>query len=222
MRYSTLLFDSYASEQAAFRAAMDVAGVDDSHRYFPDYERINHELWAAVERGDIVPDEVRVTRFERFNDQFGFAADPVAMADAFVLGLGNNGELFPGTLDVLDRLRGSATLAMVTNGIGQVQRMRVKRLRLEHYFPVIAVSGELGVAKPGVEIFEWVADQLGGLKKSVTLMVGDSTSSDIQGGYNFGIDTAWYNPFHKDRPAAPPITHEFHALEELPKIVGLE
>ncbi|APQ96417.1 hypothetical protein CF064_02130 [Clostridium botulinum] len=25
-------------------------------------------------------------------------------------------------------------------------------------------------------------------------MVGDSLTSDIQGGINFGIDTCWYNP----------------------------
>ena len=72
MRYDTLLFDldhtlldSYASEQAAFRAAMAGAGLEDPHRYFPEYERINHALWAAVERGEIGPEDVRVTRFER-------------------------------------------------------------------------------------------------------------------------------------------------------------
>ncbi len=30
--------------------------------------------------------------------------------------------------------------------------------------------------------------------KSKVLMVGDSLTSDIQGGINFGIDTCWYNP----------------------------
>jgi putative hydrolase of the HAD superfamily len=30
--------------------------------------------------------------------------------------------------------------------------------------------------------------------KSKVLMVGDSLTSDIQGGINFGIDTCWFNP----------------------------
>ena len=229
MRYSTLLFDldhtlldSFASEQAAFRAAMAVAGVADPHRYITAYEEINHELWSAVERGEMHVDDVRVTRFERFVAQFDLAADPVEMADAFVAGLGNNGELFPGVAEVLDALRRRTTMVLVTNGISEVQRMRVDRLDLARYFPTIAISGELDVAKPDARIFEWVADQLGGMEKSTALMIGDSTTSDMQGGANFGIDNAWYNPFHKPRPQSPEITHEFHALDELLGIVGVD
>lgn len=229
MRYSTLLFDldhtlldSFASEQAAFRAAMVVAGVDDPHKYFTGYEEINHALWAAVERGEMHVDDVRVTRFERFTEHFGFDSDPEEMADAFVEGLGSNGELFPGVLDVLDALRTKTTMVLVTNGIAQVQRMRVERLNLERYFSPIAISGELDVAKPDPAIYEWVAEQLGGIDKETTLMIGDSTSSDMQGGENFGIANAWYNPFHKPRPDKPRITHEFHVLDELLDIVGVE
>ncbi|NND04230.1 MAG: noncanonical pyrimidine nucleotidase, YjjG family [Acidimicrobiia bacterium] len=229
MRYDTLLFDldhtlldSFASEQAAFRAAMDVVGVDDPHKYFTGYEEINHELWAAVERGEMHVDDVKVTRFERFVEHFGFEGDPVEMAEAFVHGLGSNGELFPGVLDVLDALRNRATMVLVTNGVSQVQRMRVDRLRLEHYFPTIAISGELDFAKPDPRIYEWVDSQLGGMDKDAALMVGDSTSSDMQGGANFDIATAWYNPFHKPRPESPPITHEFHAFDELLGIVGID
>ncbi len=229
MRYSTLLFDldhtlldSFASEQAAFRAAMEVAGLSDPHSYFSHYERINHALWAAVERGEMHVDEVRVTRFEQFVDYFHLDADPVAMADAFVNGLGNNGELFPGVVEVLDKLRGRATMVLVTNGVSQVQRMRVARLRLDRYFSPIAISGELDVAKPDPRIYEWVAEQLGGLPKESALMIGDSTSSDMQGGFNYGIDTAWYNPFHKPRPASPEITHELHVFDALLNIVASE
>ena len=228
MHYSTLLFDldhtlldSFASEQAAFRAAMDVAGLGDPHNYFLEYERINRALWAAVERGEVQVEEVRVTRFEQFNAHFGFDADPEEMADALVNGLGDNGELFPGVLDLLDKLHGQVTMVLVTNGPSQVQRMRVERLRLERYFPTIAISGELGVAKPDPKLYEWVADQLGGFAKEGALMIGDSTTSDMQGGSNYGIDTAWYNPFHKQRPASPEITHEFHVLEALLEIVGV-
>ena len=34
--------------------------------------------------------------------------------------------------------------------------------------------------------------------KDQMVIIGDSLSSDIQGGKNFGITTIWYNPNHKE------------------------
>lgn len=214
MRYTTLLFDldhtlmdSAASEQAAFGRAMAVAGIADPLPYFDEYAAINRELWAAVERHEIGPNDVRVTRFERFIAHFGLSADPIEMADAFVAGLGGNGELYDGVQGVLEELAPVARLALVTNGIGQVQRARIARLGLENYFPTIAISGELGVSKPGVEIFEWVFGALQWPDKATSLMVGDSLSSDIQGGANFGIDTCWLNADDRAAPNNGIVTH---------------
>ena len=39
-----------------------------------------------------------------------------------------------------------------------------------------------------------------GLDRSRTLIIGDSLTSDIQGGFNAGIDTCWFNPKGKKRP----------------------
>ncbi|MDR3200488.1 MAG: HAD hydrolase-like protein, partial [Spirochaetales bacterium] len=55
--------------------------------------------------------------------------------------------------------------------------------------------------------------------KNTTLIIGDSLSSDIQGGINFGIDTCWFNPQRKGI-GEPPIlgikpTYEIRRLTEL-------
>ena len=39
-----------------------------------------------------------------------------------------------------------------------------------------------------------------GLDRSRTLIIGDSLTSDIQGGFNAGIDTCWFNPKGKKKP----------------------
>ena len=44
-------------------------------------------------------------------------------------------------------------------------------------------------------------------------MVGDSLTSDIQGGINAGIDTCWYNPQHDK--ASIKIDYIIHDLKEL-------
>ena len=50
-------------------------------------------------------------------------------------------------------------------------------------------------------------------------MVGDSLSSDIQGGVNAGLDTCWYNPGHAENPGKVCPTYEIANLEELYPLV---
>ena len=55
--------------------------------------------------------------------------------------------------------------------------------------------------------------------KPAVLMVGDSLSSDIQGGFNYGLDTCWYNPNQKNCDINVEINYEITSLDELLEIV---
>jgi 2-haloacid dehalogenase len=57
--------------------------------------------------------------------------------------------------------------------------------------------------------------------RTAVLIVGDSLTSDIKGGINYGIDTCWFNPFHKPRATEIAIQYEIHRLDELLGIVGI-
>jgi len=50
-------------------------------------------------------------------------------------------------------------------------------------------------------------------------MVGDSLTSDIQGGINFGIDTCWFNSNKIINKGAINPTYEISNLMELKSIV---
>lgn len=200
--YSTILFDldhtlldSDASERAAFAETMRFAGLEPSPHLFQTYTTINHALWRAVERGETTPDAVAVDRFEQFAAAVGLedGPDPPQLAAAFTAGLGGNGELYPGARDVLEHLAGHATLAMVTNGLSEVQRARIDRLALAPYFSAVVISAEVGTSKPGTAIFDLTFAELGEPDRTTALMIGDSLTSDIRGGLNAGIDTCWYN-----------------------------
>jgi YjjG family noncanonical pyrimidine nucleotidase len=226
MRYTTLLFDldhtlidGDASEAAAFDYTLRRAGADDPADYLEPYVEINTVLWAAVERGEITPNDLRSERFAQLIAATDLQADPQAMGDDFVYGMGANGDLYPGTIETLDTLDRMATLALVTNGIGDVQRARIARLDLDPYFDAIVISGEVGVAKPGAEIFDLTFDKLGHPDKATTLMIGDSLSSDMAGGINYGIATCWYTATTTAAPGIP-IDHRITALDELRPIVA--
>ena len=119
--------------------------------------------------------------------------------------------------DVLDALvaEPAVSLALVTNGLSEVQRARIDRLGLGRYFGVIAISSELGTAKPAPAIFEIALAGFGAPAKSSALMVGDSLTSDIQGGRNAGIATCWYNPQRRPGSRDGLVDHEIATHDAL-------
>lgn len=222
MRYETYLFDldhtlidSDASEVAAYAHTMTSVGVVDPYHHFERYVTINREMWRAVEAGTLQPDEVRFLRFEQFTTELGVDVDPVTVADAFVWGLGAHGGLYEGARNVLDALAGRARLALVTNGLSEVQRARIERLDLGEYFDAVIISSEVGVTKPRREIFELTFARLGSPDPTTTVMIGDSLSSDIRGGRDFGIATCWFNQHGAVAGPGDDTTHEITDLAQI-------
>jgi YjjG family noncanonical pyrimidine nucleotidase len=227
MTYSILLFDfdhtlfdSDASEAAAFARTLCEFGIEDPDSHFDDYKTINRTLWSAVEQGHIKANEVRTTRFERLTAEIGLDADPGAMADTFGHAMGVSGDLYPGTRPVLEQLAASATLAMVTNALSEIQRTRIERLDIDQYFDTIVISEEVGTSKPGTTIFDITFEQLENPAKDAALMIGDSLTSDIKGGSSYGLATCWYNPHGKCAGPDDQITHEITAMDQLLSLVS--
>lgn len=225
MRYTTLLFDIDhtlfdfdASEALAFHATLEAFGVHDPEAHVDRFAAINIALWKAVERHELSPNDVRTLRFEQLIDRNDLDADPHEMADRYVVELGANGGLLPGAQNLLDDLAGAAPMAIVSNGIGEVQRAKIERLAIGRYFDAIVVSGEVGTSKPGSAIFDIAFDRLGKPEKAATLMIGDSLTSDIEGGHQYGIDTCWFAP--PDAPPSDVATYRIEQLSEIPAIVN--
>lgn len=228
MPYATLLldldhtlFDSDASEARAFAQALATVGIDAPARYFPTYDAINRGLWAAVERGELPTAAIKLVRWERLVATAALDADPQVLADAFLIGMGQHGDLYPGAREVLAALadRDGLALGLVTNGLSEVQRARIARLELDAYFDAIVVSSEVGVAKPAPAIFDVAFAQLADPPRASAVMVGDSLTSDLRGGRAAGIATCWFNPHRKPAADRALIDHEISALTELLALV---
>ena len=222
MAYTTLLLDfdhtlldSDASEVAAYELTLRKHDIPNAQNHFAAYKVINRSLWVAVERGEMLPGDLTERRFELFAEKLGIAVDAEAMANDFARGLATCGELFPTARVVLEQLASTASLAMVTNGVSEVQRTRIERLEIEQYFDEIVVSAEVGFTKPGTEIFDVAFERLGNPAKTSTVMIGDSLSSDIKGGANYGLATCWYNPTGETPSPDDRITHEVSSLTDL-------
>jgi len=103
----------------------------------------------------------------------------------------------------------------VTNGLQAVQRSRLARSRISDFITDIIISEEVGAAKPQAAFFDAAFARLGQPAKSDVLIIGDSLTSDIQGGMDYGIDTCWYNPTNELLPDHLKVTYEIRHLRDL-------
>lgn len=122
-------------------------------------------------------------------------------------------EPFADAAAVLDELRRRHRLALVTNGAACLQREKLAACGLEAYFDVVVVSADVGVAKPGAEIFEHV---LARLEADRGVMVGDSLVRDVEGALAAGLSAVWLNRDGAEGPASRPGVAQISTLAELP------
>ena len=80
------------------------------------------------------------------------------------------------------------------------------------------ISEYLGANKPQLGFFDACFASLPGVKRSESLMLGDSLTSDMLGGKIAGMHTCWYNPNGQEPGDAQP-TYTVTRLEELYPIV---
>ena len=78
--------------------------------------------------------------------------------------------------------------------MSRTQYRRIDNCAIKQYFDYIFVSEDAGHQKPEKEYFEYAMANSPEKDKSKILVIGDSMSSDILGGINFGVDTCWLNP----------------------------
>jgi putative hydrolase of the HAD superfamily len=100
-----------------------------------------------------------------------------------------NWELFDDVLPLFHSLSGYS-LGIISNGSSKQQRLKLKRTGIEHYFDVIAVSDEIGVAKPHRDIFI-AACQLGGSPPHQCIYVGDRLYEDALASRAAGMRSFW-------------------------------
>jgi 2-haloacid dehalogenase len=225
VRYRWLLLDADGTLFDYDRAELDAlcATFEDVELHFDPawlevYRQINAGLWWQFERGEVDQETIKTRRFERLGDELGVTLEPVQFGRQYLAHLAEGTHLIEGAEEALQALHGKCGLVVLTNGLKEVQRPRLARSRIGRLLDRVIVSEEVGAAKPDGRIFEVAFEQMGQPSKREVLMVGDSLSSDIRGGNDFGIDTCWFNPDGRV-PDEDVSTYEISHLCELVSIV---
>ncbi|MEN8221961.1 MAG: YjjG family noncanonical pyrimidine nucleotidase [Acidobacteriota bacterium] len=159
------------------------------------YRDINKQIWADYENGIISQNDLSLERFGRLSSSLKIDFDASFFSSVYLKNLSKGRYLIPGAVELLELLFSREfKLYLITNGLKDVQRERLSGSPVTPFFKDIFISEEMGAAKPDRKIFDESFNRMGSPEKSEVLIIGDSLSSDIAGGFSYGIDTCWINP----------------------------
>ena len=170
-----------------------------------DYDHINHGYWLMLEKGEIGKSVLLVKRFEDFFSKYGINTDPVKFNEMYQVELGNTYVFNDNGYETVATLKDMGIVQFaVTNGTKVAQNGKLRGSGLDKLLDEIFISEDIGFEKPDKRFFEPVIDKLReyGIEKNECVIVGDSDSSDIQGGINAGIRTVHYTDELKSRADA--------------------
>jgi putative hydrolase of the HAD superfamily len=128
---------------------------------------------------------------------------------------------FPQAVATVRALRGAGVrVGVLTNGPSDFQRRKLEVSGLGRELDAIAISEELGAAKPEREAFERALGLLG-TRAEETAMVGDSLANDVAGGLAAGLAAVVWMPGRREGEL-PAGAHLARELAQVPALLGID
>lgn len=222
MKYHTLLFDVDntildfdANEAESFRKMVRDLGVTYSEEMFQRYHTINRGIWEQIEKGEIDIQSGCCKRFEILMGEYGKTVNGEVWEKTYRSHLNEGVQKMPHVNSVLERLKNDFRLYVITNGVKETQYKRMRGSGLDVYFERMFISEEIGSSKPSKEFFDYVKTHISDFQPETALVIGDSLTSDIQGGICAGLDTCWITRKRGIESAEWKPNYVIHDLSEL-------
>ena len=153
------------------------------------YVPLNLEYWKAFREQRMDKETLRYRRIKDTFDRLQFSIDDemvFTLADAYIQNLPEHNHLFPGAIEVLDKLKERYSLHIITNGFREVQHFKMRNADLTPYFSTVTDSESVGVKKPNPLIFQKALSDAN-CEPSRAVMIGDSYEADILGALQVGM-----------------------------------
>ena len=226
MKYKNILFDADGTlldferaEAVALSETLIHFSLPDTEENRRQYSAANLEQWALLEQKAVTRAQLKLNRFANFCARIGATRNAADMAEFYEEALSKKNFLIEGVLETCQILAQHCDLYIITNGFIRIQNGRFSNSPITPLMKRLFISEEIGVEKPDVGFFDWVAREIPDFDKRTALVVGDRIQSDIEGGIGAGIDTCWYNPARTPSPVGLPITYTITELSQLQDII---
>ena len=204
------ILDFHRSEAVALRKTLQSLNVNPTDEVIARYSAINLAHWKALERKELTRGQVLTGRFRQLFEELGMNVSPNVAQSLYEKNLSESHFFIDGAPRLLMTLSQKYPLYIASNGTTLVQTSRIASSGSGRYFKDVFLSEQLGADKPQIEFFERATGQIDGYNPEEAIILGDSITSDMQGGINAGMHTCWFNPHHRDNHG---ITPEFEITD---------
>lgn len=165
------------------------------------FVRENNMLWEKLENGLLTFEELQKIRWNTIFDKIGIDFDGITFERYFREELHDSAIPVEGSCQLLESLKNSGfILCVASNGPYEQQMNRLHISGMDQYFDYFFISEEIGASKPSVEFFSESFKRLNEDRTAEDkiipekcIILGDSFSSDMQGGKNYGMHTAFFS-----------------------------
>lgn len=213
------LIDFKAGEKAAIKTCFDIFGLGECpDEWVAEYSEINTRYWRLLEQKKMEKPQILVGRFREFFSLHGIDPDvSPAFNDEYQVRLGDTVLFTEGAEETVKALRGRVIQCGVTNGTLVAQSRKLKKSGLDTLLDQIYISEKVGFEKPDPRFFDAVFGGLPGVSREEIMIVGDSQTSDMEGGRRTGIKTCFYNP--RALPYSEKVDFEIKRVSEVASLL---
>lgn len=217
----TLLNFKY-SQRHALMQCFEIFKIPITEAVIDRYDQINDGYWKMLELGKMTKEELLVQRFRTLFDELGVTGiDVAAFQNAYEEGVGSIYEYIENSIELCRDLQGKCSQYVVTNGTVKVQEKKLRISGLLECMDDVFISDKIGTPKPHPDFFQACFEKIPNFQKNRTIIIGDSLTSDMKGGFGAGIATCWYNPNAAALPSDIRIDYDIRSLREVYGVLGL-
>jgi len=162
------------------------------------YHPINKKYWDMYRINKVSKADLRYNRLSETFKKLNYKINDEVISQLaidYIEHLSDFNHLIPDTLNVLDFLKSKYKMHIITNGFKEVQKRKLEKSNLIHYFETVTISEDVGEKKPHKLIFNH-ALKVANANVENSIMIGDNFNADILGALGVGMKAIYYD-FHK-------------------------
>ena len=214
------LLDFPFAEHYAFKATMEHFGISYSDKLYSDYSAENLGLWKKLEKGEITKPRLLSLRYENLFERNGITVESVdEVNECYFSFMRKCGKIIKNADKLCETLCKKYKLYIATNGTRNVAMGRLEQSGLLPFITDVFISDYIGHNKPSKVFFDYCFDKIGDYDRSRYIILGDSLTSDMQGGKNAGIATCLYDPNNKTKMPNDLCDYKIEALLDFVKLL---